>query len=96
MHTHQELEAILYADEKVLSVIDVNVKLSFQSIVHMDASLDADLVILTVPVRFVCDGHTIPAVWIHSSKLRSNATNDTFREHMWLKQKKQHLFVNQI
>ena len=87
MHTHEELEAIFYADEEVLSVIDINVKLSFQSIMNMDASFDANLIILTVPVCLVSNWYTVPAVWIHSSKLGTDATNDTLGEYMWLLKK---------
>ena len=84
MHTHQELEAILYAHKQVLSIVDFNVKLSLQSVMHMNAGLDADLVILTVPVGFVSDWHAVPAVWIHSSQLCADASNDTLREHVRL------------
>ena len=77
VNTHEELEAVLYADEHVLPVIDFNVEFSLKCIVHVDASLNTDLVILAVPVSFVSDWHAVPPVWVQSSKLRTYAPNNT-------------------
>ena len=82
--THDELEAILDADKKVLSVINIEAELTLESIMHMDASLDADLVVFTIPVGLVGDWNTVPAVWVNSSKLSTDTSNDTFGKDMWL------------
>ena len=82
--THDELEAIFDADKKVLSVINIEAELTLECIMHMDASLDADLVVLTVPIGLVGDWNTVPAVGVNTSELRTDTSNDTFGEDMWL------------
>ena len=84
METHDELKAILDTYEQVLSVIDINVELSFDSVVDQYACLYADLVVLGVPVGLVGHGDTLPSVWIHLSESLSDTFDDTFGKDVWL------------
>ena len=72
MDTHNELEAVLDADEQVLPVVNINVEFSLDNIVNQYASLYADLVVIRVPVSLVGDWDTFPSVWVHLSKSLSN------------------------
>ena len=84
VNTHQKLKAILDANQEVLSIVNVDIEFPLQGIVHVDASLDADLIVLTVPVCFVSNWYSIPSIWVKSPKSWANASNDTFSKHVWL------------
>ena len=78
------MKAILNADQEMLSIVNVDVEFTFKGIVNMYASFDANFIILTIPVSFVRDGYSIPSVWIQSSQLGTDTSNDTFGEDVWL------------
>ena len=84
MDTHQEVEAVLNADEEVLPVVDVDAEFALEGVVHVDAGLNADLIILTVPVCLVGDRHAVPAVWIQGTKSSTHTSNDTLSEDVRL------------
>ena len=64
VHAHDEVEHILNRLKQVLAVIDFDVELVFDCIMHQHARLDAHLIVLIVPVRFESDRNTVPAVWV--------------------------------
>ena len=84
MDTHDEVEAILDADEQVFSVIDIEVELSFEGFVNMDTSLNANLVIFRIPVSLISYWNSLPSIRIHVSKSFSYAPNDSFSENVRL------------
>ena len=84
MDTHNEMEAVLNADQEMLPVVDVDAEFAFKGVMHVDASLDTDLVGLTVPVGLVRDGNAIPAVWVQGSESGTDTSNDTLGKDMWL------------
>ena len=84
MATHQELEGSLDWDDEILSVVDIDVELSFEGVVDQDAGLDAYLVILWVPVSLVCDWNTIPSVWVKVSKSLTTDSDDSLGKNVWL------------
>ena len=84
MAGHQEVEAVLHGHQQVLSVVDVYVEFSLESVVHHDAGLDADFVIFTVPVGLVSDWHSVPPVWIVMSQPFAYASNDSLSKYVWL------------
>ena len=84
MHRHDELEAILDADQQVLAVIDVNVEFALDGVVDEHAGLDANLVILRVPVRLVRDRHTVPSVVVHVAQSLADAPDNSLGQNMGL------------
>ena len=84
MHTHDEVENILYRLENHLSVVNINVELTLDGVVHQDASSEAVLVVFIVPVSLVCDGNTVPAVGINVSKAFSTHTDNALSEDVRL------------
>ena len=48
----------------MLSVVNLDIELVFNSVMHQDARLDAELVVFVVPVRLERDWDTIPTVGI--------------------------------
>ena len=48
----------------MLPVVDLDIELVLDGVMHQNASLDAELVILVVPVRLERDWDTVPAVGI--------------------------------
>ena len=85
MDAHYEMEGVLDADDKVFSVINVKVEFALKRIVYMHASLDAYLIVLTIPVCFVGDWHSVPSVRIYGSKPHTYTPNDTLGEYVRLK-----------
>ena len=53
----------------------------------MDTSLDAYLVVLTIPVCFVSDRYSIPSVGIYSSEPSTYTPDDALSEYVRLKTK---------
>ena len=84
MDTHDEVEAVLDADEQMLAVIDVNVEFALESVVDEDAGLHANLIVLRVPIRLVRDGHTVPSVMVHMAQSLTDAPDDSLGEHVRL------------
>ena len=84
VHRHDELEAVLDADEQLLAVIDVNVEFALDGVVDEHAGLNANFVILRVPVRLVGDGHTVPSVVVHVAKSLSDAPDNSLGQNMGL------------
>ena len=84
MDTHDELEAVLNADEQVLSIVDVNVEFSFESVMNVDTGLNTDLIILRVPIGLIGDWNTVPSVWVHVSESFADASDDSLGKDMWL------------
>ena len=64
MHAHDEMEHILHTLHKNLAIINLNIEFVFNCIVNHNASLDIQLVVLVVPMRFESDWNTIPSIWI--------------------------------
>ena len=82
MESHNELEAILNTDHKVLSIINIDIEFSLKCIVDQNTCFDANFVILRVPVSFVCDWYSVPSVWVHATESFSDALDDTLGEHV--------------
>ena len=68
VHAHYEMEHILHGDEQVLAVIDFDIEFVLNSVVHEDTSLDADVVVLVIPMGLESDRHTIPTIWVNVTK----------------------------
>ena len=84
MHRHDEVEAILNALEENLSIVDIDVELALECVMHEDACLDVDVVILRVPVGLEGHWHTIPTIGVDMAEAISNALNDALCEDSWL------------
>ena len=84
MTTHEEMEGVLDTDEQVLSVIDVYVEFTLKSIVYHDTSLNAYLVIFTIPVCLIGDWYAVPSVWVVMSKSLSYTSDDPLGKDVWL------------
>ena len=84
MHGHQEVEAVLDALQKQLSVIDINVEFSLERIVNKDACLNVDHVILAVPVGLEGNWHAVPSVGISMAQTITHALDDTLSKDVWL------------
>ena len=68
----------------MLSIINIDVELTFEGVVDKDASLDVYLIIIRLPVSFICDWYTVPTIWINMTKSLSATSDDSLSEDMWL------------
>ena len=84
MDTHDEMETSFDTIQQVLSVIDIEVEFSLQSIVDQDTSLDIDLVALRVPGGLVGDGDSLPPVGVDFSESLADASDDSLGQHVGL------------
>ena len=66
------------------AIINIDVELSFKSIVDEDASLDVDVVVLRVPVGLVGHWYTVPTIGVDMAEAISNTLNDALCENSWL------------
>ena len=84
MDTHDILENVLNADQKMLSVINIDIEFSFYNIVDKNTGLDADLVVFRVPVGLVGNWDTFPSIWVHMSEPLSADLDYTLGKNMRL------------
>ena len=87
MHGHDEVEAVLDALQEELAVVDVDVELALEGVVHEHAGLDVDVVALTVPVGLEGNWHTVPSLGVRMAEAVTHTLDDSLREHMGLKNK---------
>ena len=87
MDTHDILETVFDADQKMLSVINIYVEFSFYDVVDENTGLDADLIVFRVPVGLVGDWNTFPSVWVHMSEPLSDDLDYTLGKNMRLQSK---------
>ncbi len=84
MHRHDEVEAVLYTLEQESSVVNIDVELTLECVVHQDASLDVDVVVLRVPVCLESNGDTIPSLRVSMSQTITNTFNDALGQNSGL------------
>ena len=82
MDTHNEMEAVFNTHEEVFSIININVKFSLNSIMNMHTCLNANLIVLRVPVGLVRHWYSVPSVMIQVSESISTNSNDSLGENM--------------
>ena len=81
MHGHDEVEAVLDALEEDLAVVDIDVELPLEGIVHQHAGLYVNVIVLRVPVGLECDRYTVPAFRVQVAETISNTLNDALGQH---------------
>ncbi len=81
MHRHQEVEAVLDALKQDSAIVNIDVELALESIVHEHACLDVDVIVLTVPVGLEGHGHTVPTLGVGVSEAVTHALDDALGEH---------------
>ena len=84
MNTHYEVEHILDGLQHHLPVVDVDVELALNGVVHEDAGSEAVFVVFIVPVGLVCDGYTVPAVGVNMSEAFSTDTDNALGQNVGL------------
>ena len=84
MHRHDEVEHVLHRLQQVLPIVNLNIEFVFNGIVHQNASLDAEVVVLVVPVRLEGDGDTIPALRVDVAQTVAANLDDTLGHDMGL------------
>ena len=78
------MEHILNRLKQVLSVVNLDIEFVFDSIVHKNASLDAEVVVLIIPVSLERDRDSIPTVWIDVSQTVTANLDDALGHHVRL------------
>ena len=68
----------------MLSVVDLDIELVLDRVMHQDARLDAELVILVVPMRLERDWNTVPAVGINVAQSVAANLDDALRHYVRL------------
>ena len=68
----------------MLSVVNLDIEFVFDSIVHKNASLDAEVVVLIIPVSLERDRDSIPTVWIDVSQTVTTNLDDALGHHVRL------------
>ena len=84
MHAHQELEHILYTDQQVFAVVNINVELTFNCVVDQNTGFNANFVALGKPVGLVSNWDAIPSVRVHVPESFSNASDYSLCENVRL------------
>ena len=84
MHRHDEVEYILDGLQKMLPVINLNIEFILDRVMHQHASLDAEVVILVIPVRLECDWDTVPTVRVDVTQTVTAHLDDAFGHDVWL------------
>ena len=84
MHGHDEVEAVLDALQQESAVVDIDVELSLEGIVHEHAGLDVDVVVLTVPVGLEGNGHTVPSLGVGVAETVTHTLDDSLGQDMGL------------
>ena len=85
MHAHNEMEAVLDTLQEDLSIIDINVEFAFEGIMNEDASLDIDIIILTVPVGFEGNWDTFPSVGVGMAESFTDSLDNSLGQNVRLK-----------
>ena len=83
MNTHNEMENIFNTNQEMFPVININIELSLNSFMNVDACFHTNLIILRIPVSFISDWHTFPSLWIHSSESFATEPNNSLGENVW-------------
>ena len=68
----------------MLSIINIDIELTFEGVVDKDASLNVYLIVFRLPVSFICNWYTVPTIWINMTKSLSATSDDSLSEDMWL------------
>ena len=84
MDAHEEVETTFDTVKQMLSVIDIKIEFSLQSIVDQDAGLDIDLVALRVPGGLVGNGDSLPPVGVDLSESLADASDNSLGQHVGL------------
>lgn len=84
MHCHEEVEAVLDALEEDLSVINIDVELALECVVHKHAGLDVDHVVLAVPVCLEGDWHTVPSLRVAVAQSITDGLDDSLGQDVGL------------
>ena len=82
MHAHQELEHILYTNQQVLAVVNINVELTFDCVVDQNTGFNANFIAFGKPVGLVSNWDAIPSVRVHVPESFSNASDNSLSENV--------------
>ena len=84
MHGHDKVEAVLHTLQEDFPVIDIDIEFPFQCIVHKDACLYVNVVVLTVPVGLEGHWHAVPSLGVSMSQSIADCLDDALRQHIGL------------
>ena len=83
VHAHDPMEDILHTLHENLTIINLNIEFVLNCIMNHNASLDIQLIVLIVPVRFESNRNSIPSVWINVTQSFATNLYDSLRQHVW-------------
>ena len=78
------MEAILNTLHQHFAIINLNVELVLDSIMHHHTGFDIDLIVFIVPVRLESNWNSIPPVWVNMTQSITAHFNDTLCKNMRL------------
>ena len=84
VHGHDEVEAVLDTLEEDLAVVDINVELPLQGVMHQHAGLYVNVVVLRVPVGLEGNWNAIPTFGVEVAKAISNTLYNTLGQNSGL------------
>mmetsp|Transcript_54305 Transcript_54305/g.100330 ORF Transcript_54305/g.100330 Transcript_54305/m.100330 type:complete len:102 (+) Transcript_54305:28-333(+) len=78
------VEALFNVAKQDLTVIDVNTEFSLKGVMNEYAGPEVCRSVLSIPVSFEGDRHSVPSVWIDVSESVSYSLDHSFGDQMWL------------
>lgn len=80
MHAHEEVEAVLHADEQLLAIIDVNVEFALYRLMNVHARRDVHVAVLGHPVGLEGDGNAVPAMGVDLTQTVATDADDALSQ----------------
>ena len=75
------MEAVLHTLEQQSSVVNIDIELALECVMHQYASLNVDVIVFRVPVCLEGYGDTIPSFRVGMSQAVTDTLNDTLGQN---------------